>query len=92
MRESIVEKAICDYAKSRGFLTYKFVSPGHKGVPDRMFISRNGKVLFMEVKAPGETPTPLQLREIRKMRERGVNAVWCDETELGKGWLDTMNK
>ena len=92
MRESIVEKAICDYAKSRGFLTFKFVSPGHRAVPDRIFIAPNGKVIFMEVKGPGKKPTALQMREITKLLDHGVSASWCDSVSVGKFQLDVLYK
>ena len=39
MLEKDIEKAVCDYAKSKGVLTYKFSSPNHVGVPDRIFFA-----------------------------------------------------
>lgn len=81
-RESTVEKEICDWAKAQGIRTYKFVSPGRKGVPDRMFM-KDGLVSFLEVKRPGEKPTPLQCREIRLMIENSVIAFWCDNAAQG---------
>lgn len=87
-RESSVEKDICDYARELGFLTYKFVSPGKRGVPDRMFISPTGLVCFVEVKRPGASPEPLQLREIRLMNERrSMMACWCDNIDEAKQFL-----
>lgn len=81
MRESKLEAQIRKYAISKGMLVRKFVTPGHTGSPDRMFITRKGTVWFMEVKAPGQNPTALQLREQRVYRERGVKCEW--ESEFG---------
>ena len=82
-RESAVEKQICDWAKAQGIRTYKFISPGRKGVPDRMFM-KDGIVSFLEVKRPGEKPTPLQYREIQQMLDQDVIAAWCDNVADGK--------
>jgi len=82
-RESAVEKQICDWAKSQGIRTYKFISPGRKGVPDRMFM-KDGLVSFLEIKRPGEKPTPLQYREIQQMLDQDVIAAWCDNVTDGK--------
>ena len=81
-RESAVEKQICDWAKAQGIRTYKFISPGRKGVPDRMFM-KDGIVSFLEIKRPGEKPTLLQCREIRMMLEQSVLAFWCDNAPQG---------
>jgi hypothetical protein len=31
--EKVIEKKVCDYAKSKGFVVYKFVSVNNAGVP-----------------------------------------------------------
>ena len=67
MRESTIEKAVCAYAKSQGCLVMKLAGPNQKGQPDRMFI-RNGKVLFIEFKAPGKLPTKLQEKWLGDIR------------------------
>jgi hypothetical protein len=70
--ESTLESAVVRYCKTWGVLTYKFVSPSNRGVPDRIFIGAHGDVAFLELKAPGKEPTPLQLHNIEKFRARGV--------------------
>ena len=83
VREATLEKALCDYARKKEYLVYKFVSPQHKGVPDRIFISPSGQVVFIEVKAPGKKPTELQYREIKKLLAQGVPAYYCDSLATG---------
>ena len=83
MREATLEKALCDYARKKGYLVYKFVSPQHRGVPDRIYISPSGQVVFIEVKGPGKKPTELQYREIKKLLAQGVAAYWCDSLATG---------
>ena len=38
MLEKQIESKVCDYAKSKGVLAYKFTSPARAAVPDRLFI------------------------------------------------------
>lgn len=92
MRESTIEKKICDYAKSKGCAVYKFVSPGRKGVPDRIIVAPQGRVLFLEVKALGKKPTALQLREMKKLTNHYMPATWVDSVDGGKAWVDHLLK
>lgn len=69
--EQKLESAVISYARDRGILTYKWVSPAHRGVPDRIFIFPTGVVLFAEFKSPGKRPTPLQERTISKLVRQG---------------------
>ena len=64
MREKIIETKLKNQAKNRGGLALKFVSPAFDGVPDRIILMPGGKVGFVEVKAPGKTPSPLQKSRI----------------------------
>lgn len=50
MLEKTIEKAVKEYVRSKGLLAYKWVSPGHIGVPDDILISPTGKVVFIEFK------------------------------------------
>ena len=90
MLEKQIEKAVCDYAKSKGVLCYKFVSPGHAGVPDRMFILPGGKVFFIEFKRMGGKATPLQLREIERLHSQGVDVAIVDNVIEGQYHIDKM--
>ena len=86
MRESSIEKQLTQWAEEHGIYTRKFVSPGHKGVPDRLFLGPKG-ALFLELKKEGEEPEPLQYYEIRQINNQkspGVTAAWASSLELGK--------
>lgn len=77
-----LERDLEDYftrrAQSEGMLTFKFTSPGQAGVPDRILIS-DGRVLFVELKAPGKRPRPLQTETVRRMRKQGASC-YCIST------------
>jgi hypothetical protein len=87
MLESTIEQKVRAYCHERGLLCYKFTSPAHRGVPDRLIIS-DSKCLFLELKAPGKKPTALQLREIARLNAKGVTATWCDSYERATQIID----
>jgi hypothetical protein len=84
--EKDIEKKVCDYAKDKGFLVYKFTSPQRAAVPDRMFITPDGRVSFIEFKRKGMKPTPAQEREHAKLRGHNASVYVVDDVEQGK-WL-----
>lgn len=90
VKESTIEKAVCDYAKGKGFLAYKFTSPQRRSVPDRLFIGPHGTVFFIEFKAPGKEPTDAQFREIDKLRENRAVVFVADTVEKGIRVIDMV--
>ena len=80
MKESTIEKTAIKLAKEKGYLTYKFVSPNNKGVPDRIFI-KNGRVIFVEFKAPNKKATALQQYVINEMLLQQCEAYVIDNIE-----------
>lgn len=92
MLEKQIERAVCDYAKSKGVLTYKFTSPGHAFVPDRMMIGPDGRVWFIEFKREGGKTTPGQEREHYRMRQNRAIVFVIDDVVNGKDMIDIMLK
>ncbi len=86
--EKQIEAKVCDYAKERGLLVYKFTSPARAAVPDRMFIRPDGKIFFIEFKREGMKPTPAQEREHDRMRGHGVQVFVVDDVTTGKWVID----
>lgn len=88
--EYVIERAVVALAKLRGWWVCKFVAPGLRGVPDRLFI-RGGadrcrccgrpRVVFIEFKRPGEEPTKQQLHRHEELRALGVEVYWTDDKE-----------
>lgn len=89
IRESKVEKDSREYAMARGWWVAKFVSPGLVAVPDRIFI-RNGVVLFIEFKRPGEEPTLQQYKRHKDMRDHGAIVLWVDNLDDFKNKIKTF--
>ena len=81
MRERDIEQALIKRIKLLGGLCEKFVSPSKVGVPDRLICLPGGKVIFCELKAPGEKPTVKQLRDHAKRRALGFTVLVIDSKE-----------
>jgi len=90
MLEKDIEAKVCEYARAKGVLAYKFTSPARAAVPDRMFIAPDGRVWFCEFKRGGQKPTPAQEREHAKLRTQKVNVFVIDNVIEGKVMIDVM--
>ena len=90
MLEKQIEAAVCNYAKSKGLLVYKFTSPNRAAVPDRLFILPSGHVIFIEFKATGQKPTPAQEREHARLRGHHIAVFVVDSVGSGIHVIDTM--
>ena len=78
MLEKEIEKYLVSEVKKSGGTAYKFTSPGHVGVPDRLCLMPNGTIFFVELKATGKTTRPLQEREILRIRAYGQRVYVAD--------------
>ena len=88
MLERDIEKRVKAYAESKGWLTRKWVSPGHAFVPDQIFIRPDGLVIFIEFKKEGARPTAGQNREHTRLREHGCLVYVVDTVDEGKALVD----
>lgn len=89
--ESAIEKKVCDYAKSKSCVCYKFVSPSRRSVPDRLIIMPEGKgVFFIEFKRKGAKTTISQDVEIAKIRKQGMHVSIIDNVAGGKLLVDAQ--
>lgn len=90
MREKTIEQKFKAAVKAAGGLAVKFASPGFDGVPDRLALLPGGRMAFVEVKAPGKKPRPLQLARHRQLRQLGFKVyVLDDESQIG-GIIDEI--
>ena len=88
--EKQIEAKVCDYAKSKGVLAYKFTSPARAAVPDRLFIAPDGRVWFCEFKRAKQKPTAAQEREHLRLRDHKVNVFVIDNVDEGRAMIDLM--
>lgn len=90
MREKSIEAKLVDAVKAVGGVCWKFTSPGTSGVPDRIVLMPSGRIGFVEVKASGEKPRPLQRLRIRTLQRLGFKAFVLDTPEQIGGIIDAI--
>ena len=78
MREKAIEGKLIQAVRQNGGLALKFLSPNFNGVPDRLLLFPGGKAAFVEVKAPGQKPRPLQEHRIAQLRALGFKVYVLD--------------
>lgn len=93
MLERDIEKAVCDYARTKGLTAEKFTSPNRRAVPDRLLTGPGGLIFFIEFKATGKAKTVhsgatghegRQWGDHQKRRANGFRVYVCDDIEQGK--------
>lgn len=90
MREKKIEAKLVQLVRSKGGLALKFSSPACDGVPDRLALLPGGKIAFIELKAPGKTLRPLQVRRKRQLEALGFSVYCIDRPEQIETVLQEM--
>jgi hypothetical protein len=90
MKESIIEGKLVIGVKLKRGLCLKFVSPGNKGVPDRIVLYR-GKIYFIELKATNGVCSTLQLWWHKQLRENGFKVWVINSLEQVKQFIDALD-
>jgi len=81
MLERDVERAFVQRVKALGGMAEKFGSPTRRAVPDRIVTLPGGRIIFVELKAPGKKPTDLQARDHERRRALGCDVRVIDSME-----------
>jgi hypothetical protein len=90
VREKVTEQKLTRMVKAAGGIALKFVSPGFDGMPDRLVLLPGGHIAFVEVKALGEKPRPLQLARHKLLRCLGFRVFILDDAERIRGMIDEI--
>jgi hypothetical protein len=88
MLERFIERNVCEYAKGKGFLHYKFVSPSNRGVPDRIVVSPHGQIFFIEFKNEKAKLTKLQKHVIDNLTRCFCNVYVIRTVADGMNLID----
>ncbi len=91
MLEKEIEKKVCQYAKQKGFLTFKLNSITQRGIPDRIFAGYDN-VFFIEFKSTIGKLRNDQKNMISKLREKGAEVYIVNSVESGQYILDQYAK
>jgi hypothetical protein len=92
MKESTIEKHLVTQVKALGGMAYKFTSPAHRGVADRVVCLPDGQTWFVELKAPGGRLSELQKifqSDMARMNQRYA-CLW--NKEQVEEWLNDRKR
>lgn len=92
MNEKLIEKKLREGIKQSGGLALKFVSPAFTGVPDRIVLMPEGKMVFVELKSTGKGLTPRQAIVFPMLRKLGFIVVVIDSQSQLDEFLNNMKK
>lgn len=81
MLERDVEKALVKRINLLCGKCEKFTSPGRRSVPDRIVTLPGGRIVFVELKAPGKVPTELQRRDHKERIALGCEVMVIDSVD-----------
>lgn len=90
MREKAVEAKLAKKVKSLGGIALKISSANYTGLPDRLVLLTDGKLAFIELKAPGKKLRPLQEKRKRQLEALGFSVFCIDGIEQIGGILDEI--
>ena len=90
MKEKTIETKLVIAIKDMGGIAPKFMSPGLDGMPDRIVLLPGGRMGFVEVKAPGKVPRPLQEARHRMLQRLGFKVYLLDAVDQIGGILDAI--
>ena len=76
----------------RGGLCLKFTPSNWSGAPDRVVLLPGGRMGFVEVKAPGQRPRPLQVRRHSQLAELGYVVLVLDDPDRVDEVLDEIEQ
>ena len=92
LRERDIEQKLLKAVKAEGGMCPKLISPGTDGMPDRMVLLPKARMGFVEVKAPGQKPRPLQERRHAQLRELGFHVFVLDDPNQIPGILSEVRE
>lgn len=81
MKEQLIENRLKKEIEKLGGKALKFVSPGMSGVPDRIVLLPEGRIIFVELKAPGKKLRPLQELRKKELEKLGFRVECIDSID-----------
>ena len=90
MEESRLERRLKKEIEKRGGLALKLTVPNKRGMPDRLILLPGEKIYFVEMKAPGEKPRPLQRKRAKQLQALGFSVYCLDSDEAIDDFLQEV--
>lgn len=89
MRETRVERALTTAVKARSGWAIKLL-PSVAGLPDRLVLLPGGRIIFVELKAPGKKVGAHQLVVHARLRRLGFRVEVLSSVTLVEEWAATL--
>lgn len=93
--EKVFERTLSKYVDDIGGMAVKLLSQFLRGLPDRMFLLKGGRVLFVEFKSTGKKPTKIQEYVHKRIQALGFPVLVVDSVETyesAKNLIDHLIK
>jgi len=90
MLEKQIEARLRQDVRNLGGMALKFASPGTAGVPDRIVLLPKGKLVFVELKAPGCSLRPLQQKRKGQLEDLGFKVYIIDSFQGVRDFLQEV--
>lgn len=95
MRETLIEHKLIHAIQAHGGICWKWIAPGTTGVPDRIAIlptPPDAEIIFIEVKAPGQKPRPIQTHRINQLKKLAAHVYIIDSPQSIEKMLSDYQK
>ena len=79
--EKAIERKLVELVKKAGGLCIKLLTSQYIGLPDRLCLFPNGKIIFVELKSTGQKPRKIQVFVHNKLRSLGFQVEVIDSIE-----------
>lgn len=90
MLEREIEAWLNRRVKELGGISFKFVSPGNPGVPDRIYIFPEGRVYFVELKTETGRMSRLQKWQRKRLKDLGCRWYLVEGKEQAEAFIKEL--
>lgn len=90
--EKVFERTLSKYVDDAGGMAVKLLSQFLRGLPDRMFLLKGGRVLFVEFKSTGKKPTKIQEYVHKRIQALGFPVLVVDSVETYEGAKNLIDR
>lgn len=88
--EKVVERKLVEAVKANGGMCIKLLCDQLTGLPDRMCLFPNHKIVFVELKTTGRKPKRIQLFIHDKLRALGFRVEIIDTVKGVNDFINTV--
>lgn len=92
VREKDIESWLKTKIEAKGGLFFKFISPGQDGVPDRIAIMPDGRMIFVELKTETGVLSAQQIYQIVRLRRLGQQVCVVFGLKGARDFFDELER